>query len=474
MNHQTETPSTLPPGRPLTPEAVESLHLATLDLLWTTGIWCGSKSLLDLAADHGLPVDQGRILFSPDRVEEALRTTGRQVTLLARNPEKTVTLARGRSLVGLGRSAPFIALAGGRRRNATSADFIEFTRLGQALDLIQMPGPLAFPGDLPPERVHRFMMAAQVRCTDKPFCLVHESDIDTLLMAFDLDLATLMAGPDSGRAWGQTTVNTQSPLALSRDQGDFLLFMARHGIPIAVSPCPAAGSSGPCSLAGNLILNNAEVLGTLVLIQLARPGLAVLYGTFPCGSDMRSMVATYAGPESRKMEAASALLADRYGLLTRGNLCLSDAQDIDFQAGAESMFNLISALRSGITYLPGCGIAGGFATASREKLILDAELVAQARSFLEPVGTDALAEVTDLIKKVGPRGSYITDPHTFAWFKKELYHPTVFARISNERWVKKDESLFQRASARADQVLATWVQPALDPVLDRHLERLMG
>lgn len=455
---------------PLTGETLDAIHQATLNILQTTGMWIGSPQLLATARDHGLRCQDDRICFTEDDIDRALAKTGRTFTLLARNPEKSVTFARGTSLIGMGRGAPFIALPGGRQRNATTADFIEFTRLSQVLDDIDLPGSLAFPGNLPAEQVYPFMMAAQVLYTDKPYCLLHKSDIDLLCKAFEISLNTLCDGPDQGRAWGQTTVNTQSPLAISRDQGDFLLAMARYGIPISISPTPAAGSSGPCSLIGNLILNNAEVLATLALIQLVRPGLAVLYGTFPCGSDMKSMMATYGGPETRKMEAAASQLATRYNLLTRGNVCLSDAQDIDFQAGAESTFNLVSALASGITYLPGCGIAGGFATASREKLVLDADLVASARHFLAPIRVDTLAEVEELIKKVGPKGSYITSPHTLRSFRKELHHPSVFSRISNQKWVERNETLCQLAANRADQLLKSYAPPQLDPGLARRLK----
>ena len=249
--------------------------------------------------------------------------------------------------------------------------------------------------------------------------------------------------------------------------------MARHGIPISISPTPATGSSGPCSLIGNLVLNNAEVLATLVLSQLIRPGLAVLYGSFPCASDMRSMMATYGGPETRKMEAAASQLARRYGLLSRGNVCISDAQDIDFQAGAESLFNLISALSRGISFLPGCGIAGGFASASREKLILDADLVAAARHFFDPLTLDGLDEAVALIKEIGPKGNFITAPHTFATFKKELFHPTVMARISQEKWVDRNETIGQQAARRADRLLQSYSRPELDPALEKYLENLL-
>jgi trimethylamine--corrinoid protein Co-methyltransferase len=149
---------------------------------------------------------------------------------------------------------------------------------------------------------------------------------------------------------------------------------------------------------------------------------------------------------------------------------LSDAQDLDFQAGAESTFNLVSALACGISYLPGCGIAGGFATASREKLVLDAELVASARHFLAPIRVDTLAEVEELINKVGPKGSYITSPHTLRSFRKELHHPSIFSRISNQKWVERNENICQLAAKRADQLLKSYTAPRLDQGLARRLK----
>lgn len=458
---------------PLSAEALDAIHLATFDLLATTGIWVGSAELLAVAADSGLACADSRVRFSPEDIDQALAKAGREVVLLARDPAKSVTLRQGASLIGMGRSAPFITLPGGRQRPATGADYIEFTKLGQMLPEIELPGQLAFPGDISADKVYRFMMVNQIRFSDKPFCLLHEEDLDLLCQAFAISRQSLADGPDKGVAWAQTTVNTHSPLAISKDQGDYLLVMARNGIPISISPTPAAGSSGPCSLVGNLVLNNAEVLATLVLSQVVRPGLAVLYGAFPCASDMRSMMATYGGPETRKMEAAASQLASRYGLLSRGNVCISDAQEIDFQAGAESLFNLISALTSGISFLPGCGIAGGFASASREKLILDSDLVAAARHYLKPIALDGLAEVIALIKEIGPKGNFITAPHTFSTFKKELFHPTVMARMSQEKWVDRNETISQQAARRADRLLQSYTRPELDPGLEKYLENLL-
>lgn len=453
----------------LNQESREKIHAASLDILEHTGMEVASTKLLACARDRGVDCSDNRIRFKPEHIEQALATTGREFRLNARNPAHSLDFHRGTSYIGMGRSAPFIAMPGGKQRKATATDYIELMKLGQMLDAIDLPGQLVYPGDIGTDKVYRYMMVQQIFLTDKPYCLLHEDDIELLCLAFDIDYATLAAGPDTKNAWAQTTVNIQSPLTLTEDQGDYLIVMARAGIPVCISPTPAAGSTGPCSIAGNLLLNNVEILGTLVLAQLVRPGLPILYSTFPAASDMRSMMATYGGPDTRRMETGAAAMADYYKLLTRGNACISDAQDIDFQTGAESMFNLLTGMQNRVTYLPGCGINAGFGMASREKLLLDAELVTTARSYYDPVNCGSLEEIVALIKEIGPRGNFVAHPHTFRSFKKELFCPELFSRMTNERWVKRSMSLSECASARAEKMVDEYKAPALDAELYKYL-----
>ncbi len=452
-------------------ESSENIHIASLEILEHTGMEVGSEKILAIAQDRGLNCIGNRIRFTPEQIEVALAKTGRKFKLLARNTEHSLNFSRGTSFIGMGRSAPFIGMPGGKRRNPTAADYIEFMKLGQMLHAIDLPGQLVYPGDIKTGRVYRYMMVQQILHTDKPFCLLHEKDIELLCLAFDIDFDTLAAGPDTQTAWAQTTINTQSPLTLTRDQGNYLLTMARAGIPVCISPSPAAGSTGPCSIVGNLVLNNVEILGILALAQLIRPGLPVLYSTFPSASDMRSMMATYGGPDTRRMETGAAAMADYYRLLTRGNVCISDAQDIDYQTGAESLFNLLTAMHNQVTYLPGCGITGGFGMASREKLLLDAELVTAVRYYYEPLNCDSLKEIVALIKEIGPKGNFVAHPHTFTSFKKELFHTDLFSRVSNDRWLNRNKSLTELASAHADKMLLDYEHPSLEPLLKKHLNR---
>ena len=449
------------------------IHEASLVLLEAAGFQVGSADLLARCQAHGLRVDGSRVYFSDRQVAEALASVPRRFRLLARNPAHSLHFEPQQSFIGLGRSAAFVMAPDGGRRLATGQDCIELIKLGQALDAIQLVGNPVTPADVPVERVNAFMIAAQMRYSDKPCHLLHPSDLPILCAGFGIEPRELSAACDRGAAYAHTTVNTISPLALSPEQGELLAAMAANGIPINISPAPAMGSSSPCSIAGTLVVNNAEVLAVLVIAQLIRPGLPVLYGVFPSGTDMRSMEATYGSPEARILEAGAAGMARYYGLLTRGNAGLNDAFDCDFQAGAEAMLNFSEAFRNRITYLPGCGLLASFAAASRAKLVLDAELAAYARRLHQPwsAGEDDLALA--LNSEVGPRGTFLTEPHTLARCRTELYHPQIFCRSSYEKW-REGESLVRKADEEALRLLSDYAAPAMAPESQKALERCLS
>lgn len=452
---------------------LERIHEASLTLLEKTGLQTESAGLLSRCREYGLKTDGNRIFFTPAQVEDALALVPGRFRLLARNSARSLDFEPDQSFVGLGRSAAFVTLVTGERRQATRKDYIELMKLGQQLDEIRLVGNLVTPADIDPERVNSFMMAAQIRYSDKPYHLLHASDLPLLCSAFDIDAAELTAACERGEVYAHTTVNTLSPLAISPEQAEHLQAMALNGIAINISPAPAMGSSSPCSVAGTLAVNNAEVLAVLVISQLLRPGLPVLYGVFPAGTDMRSMGATYGSAEARIMERVAAQLAKGYGLLTRGNVGLTEAFACDYQAGAEAMLNFSEALHQKINYLPGCGILASFASASKAKLVLDAEMAATLRRMHRPWTATDEELALDLIGEVGPRGSFITRPHTYSRCRTELFHPQVFCRSSYEKW-REGESLIGQAEGRAERLIAEYRNLPLGKEAEAQIEPLVA
>ena len=68
------------------------------------------------------------------------------------------------------------------------------------------------------------------------------------------------------------------------------------------------------SLAGTLVVHNAEVLGTVTLSQLVRKGAPVIYASSTTSMDLRLGTASVGCPELGMISAAVAKLAQRYQL----------------------------------------------------------------------------------------------------------------------------------------------------------------
>ena len=67
-------------------------------------------------------------------------------------------------------------------------------------------------------------------------------------------------------------------------------------------------------LAGTIIIQNCEVLSSLILAQLTRKGAQFVYGSSTCPLDLRRATATVGSPETGMISAAVARLARYYSL----------------------------------------------------------------------------------------------------------------------------------------------------------------
>jgi trimethylamine--corrinoid protein Co-methyltransferase len=86
---------------------------------------------------------------------------------------------------------------------------------------------------------------------------------------------------------------------------DKLLDSAERSIPVIYSNLRMSGMTTPLPCAGALALLNAELLGGLVLSQLAKPGTPVILGSLPMYFDMKTMIDFY-DPQTHLINLACA------------------------------------------------------------------------------------------------------------------------------------------------------------------------
>lgn len=457
---------------PLSARDLNKIHCATVDILENVGVAFDSQKAVDIFKEHGFKVDGKKVYFTERAIENALETVGREYTLISRNPnQKNIVMKQGTYLIGLGRSAPFIIDHDGQRRSPTTEDFLNVIKVGHSLDVIQTCGPLIYPTDVPFETVDMYMCYLTLKYTDKPGIMRPGYGIDMLCIAFGITREEMKRQADKGYAYAFGGLNPTSPLVVGESQCDSLIEQAGVGIPLSVSPMPVAATTAPCTLPGTLVLQNCEVMAPLVLSQLVNPGVPVEYGTISSVAEMKTLAAIYGSPEVRLIEYASAQIAQFYGLLSRGDVGLTDSITSDFQAGAESMFQFLNTIRSGINYLPGCGHLGSFLGGSLEKIVLDAELAEYAARFFTPLEFTEDNMAVDLIKKVGIQGQFMTEPHTLKHFRNEFYNPAVFSRMTYEKWAERgSKDALSRAHEKVVDLLDSYERPEMDKDIEKDLD----
>jgi trimethylamine--corrinoid protein Co-methyltransferase len=71
---------------------------------------------------------------------------------------------------------------------------------------------------------------------------------------------------------------------------------------------------------------------------------------------------------------------------------------------------------------------------SYEKTVMDNELIAMARRIADGISVNQDTLAFEAIKKVGPRGDFLSSDNTFKYFRTEHFIPTVLDRDKYDIW----------------------------------------
>jgi len=453
----------------LTEEEVQRIHRESLTLLEEVGMTIHSKDALDLLAQAGCSVDQSRqrARFPASLVEDSLRRTPHAITLYTRDGRPALQLEGDRVYFNPGSAATHLLdRKTGERRQPRVADVVEFARVVDALPHIDAQSTALVPADVPSILSDRYRLYLVLQHSTKPiitgtFALDAFDDMRHMLEAVAggprqlkaKPLAVFDACPSAPLQWSELTVHD-------------LLCGARAGIPIETISMPQLGATGPVTLAGSLVLHNAESLSGIVLAQLAARGAPVIYGGSPTAIDMQYGTARLGAIESILLTCAYTQVAKHYGLPTHGYLGLSDAKlGTDFQSGYETTAGLFLGALAGVNNIAGPGMLCFESTQSFDKLVLDDVVCGTAKRLAQGVTVTDDTLAMDALRKVGLQGgSFLQLRHTLDWFRKDHYLPgDLVDRQSYEAWHAKGATdSLQRARKRVTEILATHKAPSLD------------
>jgi trimethylamine--corrinoid protein Co-methyltransferase len=457
-----------PPTPVISEDEVAAIHQAALRVLSEIGMKVLDPAARALYAGAGARLAGDMVRLDPALVAERLSTVPARFTLAARNPAHDLRLGGADCVFASVGGPAYVMDADRGRRDGTFAEMCDYLRLVQALNVLHQEGGGPFePMDLPPNTRHLDIYQAQITLLDKNWqtqTLGRSRTMDGIAMAAIALGTTLDAMPDTPALLG--IINTNSPLQLDIPMAEGLVTLAQYGQVNVITPFTLAGAMAPITLAGALVLQHAEAIAGIVLTQIVRPGVPVMYGGFTSNVDMRSGSPAFGTPEYTKAAQASGQLARLIRVPFRSSN-VTAANAVDAQAAYESQMAIWGALMGGAHLLNhAAGWMHGGLTASFEKLILDAEMLQMMQSYFTPIPVNPESLAFEAITAVGPAGHFFGTDHTMSRYETAFYSPLLSNWDTYPAWLQRGATdTLARANIVWKQLLAEHQDPPLDPAI---------
>ena len=443
-----------PQYRVTTDDQLQEIHWASLEVLERTGCRVYHDSMLERLKRAGAHVSDGNLVRIPARlVEWALRVAPERIVLCDRQGERTLFLEGHKTYFGTGSDCVYMRdPRTGERRNALYADVVDAVRVCDALPHIDFVMSMMIPWDVPSSASDRYQMEAMLLHTGKPVVFVpHDgagcADAVEMAVAIAGSLEELQLNP-----FVCAYVNVSGPLRHNRESVERLVFMAERTLPLIYFGPVLRGLSGPMTILGSMVIANAGQLAGLLMAQLVREGTPYIRGQSMGGPmDMRSMVNLLAAPERTR---ATTELAHFYRLPIFGQSGFTESKIFDEQAAMEAALTILGNALSGSHLSHDVGHMESGKTNSMELIVCCDEIIGWVKRFMEPkerVTADALA--VDVIHKVGPDGTFLTEDHTLAHLRED-WVPVLSDRQVYENWIADGgTSMGERVRKRLFRIL---------------------
>jgi len=461
----------------LTPQEVQRIHAATLDIIEKVGVRFPSRRALEIWETHGAAVDHEKMIVrvKPHLIEDALKTCPPAYTLCARDPQQDCPMDGNHVFLGTdGCGVEVIDIHTQQRRTSLLQDVADIARLADATEEIGFHWVALSAQDKPAETRGLHEIKALWENSTKHVqseSIYHEREARAAI-----EMASAVAGgKEALRKRPVLSLMECSAPPLGHDGGSLeaALVAAEHGVPTGFMTMAANLTTGPATLAGNLTVGNAEVISATALLQLAYPGAPVFYAAAQTAADPRTGAYTGGGPEDFLYGAATNVLADFYNLpLSMGSFA-TGAKEPNWQAGLENSLSTFMACVVMSDMLLGAGFLHGSRIWSYAQMMLDCEIFSIIHKMMQGIVVDDETLALEAIANVGPGGNYLSQKHT-RQHMRELFLPQFMDRRPYNEWEARKDDARDWALEKARKILASHQPDKLDSHVSAELEKIIS
>jgi len=459
-------------------DQIERVHEVSLEILERVGVVVPHDEVLGRFADAGAKVNKAdqRVHIPADLVMKSIGQAGKQFTIYGRDISQKAEFGFGkRNYNSTAGEASWLDEVGQQRRYTTLKDVKTASRIGDAMDFINIVGAMSDPHELPAEYRCVEVMAEMIRNTTKPIMFWFH---DRASAKYLVEMMIAIRGNEQKATQYPlcySFLEPISPLRFPFDGINLLFEAARLNLPVPIGPMAQMGLSAPATIAGTLAQENAEILAGICITQLIRPGMPVCYGGICHAFDMATTQLIFSGPEQAIFGVAMTQMGKFYDLPVYINVGLTDAKRPDAQAGLEAGITLTLGAAAGADIFGHMGISGVDQAASLDMLVMQNEIISYVESTMRQIDFSDDAFGLDVIEKVGPGGNFIDRMHTAEHFRRELWFPKLLDRNYYQAWLDSGAGVMEsECTERKEYLLKNHSVPPLSKDMDKALDDIVS
>jgi len=457
---------------------IEDIIGAARDILATCGVEIHNDGVLNMLGDHGARIDResSRAFITGDIIDGALAAASGPFKLFDVLGEETHDFSSDNVYFTPGSAAiNILDYETNEMRRPTTNDFVRYVKLTSRLKHIASQSTAFIPADVHERISDSYRLFLCLLYGEKPV-VTGTFTIEAFEVMKDMQIAVRgSAGNLREKPLTIFSCCPTAPLKWSDVTSQNVVDCARWGIPVEYISMPLAGFMAPVTLVGTLVQHTAETLSGVVISQLSSSGTPVLYGGSPAIFDIRYETTPMGAVETQMIDCAYNEIGKHLGLPTQAYISLSDAKQLDAQAGSESAMGATLAALSGVNNISGPGMLDFESCQSLEKLVMDNEICGQTLRLLKGIEPredfPARARFQELLKDQ----HLLISKHTRKYLRQEHYFPgPVIDRANRSRWKAEGSlTLRERAHSEVEKHISQYAPSSISDDVKKELNRLM-
>ena len=462
----------------LTDELIQQIISEARNVLSGLGVEIHNQNAMALLSDHGARIDSDkeRVFIGESMIERALASVPKAFKLFDALGKETNDFSGDNIHFTPGSSAlNYLDNSTNKMRRPLTGDYINYVKVNDQLRNIASQSTAMIPADVDDKISDSYRLFLSLLYSTKPvvtgtFTIESFEVMKNMLLAVRGSENKLKEKPLSVFSCCPT-----SPLKWSNVTSQNVLDCAKYSIPVEFIAMPLSGFVAPVTLVGTLIQHTAETLSGIVISQLANPGTPVLYGGSPAIFDMRYETTPMGAIETMMIDCAYNEIGKYFGIPTQAYISLTDAKQLDVQAGLETAAGAALAALSGINNISGPGMIDFESCISLEKLVIDNEICGMMLRMVKGIEPKedfpSLPRFEELLKDE----HLLISKHTRKYLKEEIFFPGhTINRANNARWTEEGSSTMQeRAHGEVEKLINSYSPSSLNEETKKELTSIM-